>query len=233
MSSQSPQESCDAPRMESSNQGMFWLRIQHELACPEVTLKLLWSRCRSQGSYTGSYQHFCRSYRHWLDSLGTLLQYRYAAGEKLLAGFIDLKDSYAVDSATGEAFPTCIFLAVLGFSLYCFAEVCTTKSIDSWIAGHIRALNFFQGTTKCFVPILGESSFHFSRHARYQELARRRCALIQDPALPKRLPSPTVCKEHLVFDLPAQWLASSMCHQRFAGIAEGKGSLGGLDPTLQ
>jgi hypothetical protein len=225
MSSQSPQGSCDAPRMESASPGMFWLRIHNELACAAVTLKLLWSRCRSQGSYTGSYSHFCRSYRHWLDSLGTLLQYRYTAGEKLLAGFIDLKDSYAVDSTTGEAFPTCIFLAVLGFSLYCFAEFCTTKSIDSWIAGHFRALDFFQGTSKCFVPILGESSFHLSRHASYQEFARRCCVLIQDSTFPKRLPSPTVCKEYLVFDLPAQWLASSMCHQRFAGIAEAQAAL--------
>jgi len=218
--SQSSHEGCDATGVEPSKASPDWSHIHKELRRPGVTAKLLWLQCRQQVNYANSYQKFCRSYRQWLSRLNSLMRCHHIAGEKMFAGYIDIKDSYVVDTSTGETLPTCLFLAVLGASGYCYAEPCMSKDIDSWISGHIHALRFFQGATKCLVPSLSESDCQLSRHVRYRELARRCYANIQGLTASKVLPFSGYHKKEFVFELTARSLAKVLCHQYFVGSTE-------------
>src|SRR5665213_3443422 len=120
-----------------------WSYIHRELRRPGVTAKLLWLQCRQQVSYTRSYQTFCRSYQQWLSRLNILMQCHHTAGKEIFVGFVDVGDSYVVDTSTGETCPTCLFVAVLGASGYSYAEFCPTRDIDDWISCHIHALQAF------------------------------------------------------------------------------------------
>jgi transposase len=56
------------------------------------------------------------------------------------------------DRETGEPAPASIFIATLGASSYTFAHATLGQGLASWIDGHVRTFEFFQGTTKLLVP---------------------------------------------------------------------------------
>ncbi len=56
------------------------------------------------------------------------------------------------DRETGEITPASIFVAVLGASTYTFARAAPSQNLASWVDCHVRAFEFFQGTTKLLVP---------------------------------------------------------------------------------
>src|SRR5262249_37323336 len=71
-------------------------------------------------------------------------------GEKL---FVDYAGPTVpvVDPHTGGLRPAQIFVAVLGYSNYTFAEATWTQSVPDWIGSHVRALQFFGGVPHLIV----------------------------------------------------------------------------------
>ena len=56
------------------------------------------------------------------------------------------------DPKSGEVRQAQVFVAVLGASNYTYAEASWTQSLGDWIHSHVRAFEFFDGTSLLVVP---------------------------------------------------------------------------------
>jgi transposase len=75
----------------------------------------------------------------------------HIAGDKL---FVDYSGHTmeVVDGTTGEVQTAQIFVAVMGASNCIYVDATFTQKLPDWIASHVRAFNYFGGTTKQIVP---------------------------------------------------------------------------------
>ena len=85
------------------------------------------------------------------DYISRSMRQVHKAGEKL---FIDYAGPTVpvVNPETGEIRQAAIFVAVLGASYYSFAEATWGQSLPDWLESHVRAFEFFGGTTTILVP---------------------------------------------------------------------------------
>ncbi|MDQ2947142.1 MAG: hypothetical protein M3Y27_14590 [Acidobacteriota bacterium] len=116
-----------------------------------LTLHLLWEEYRETHPDGYGYSRLCELYQRWNRNQDVVLRQDHIAGEKM---FVDWAgDTVPVhDRETGEITPASIFVAVLGASTYTFARAAPSQNLASWVDCHVRAFEFFQGTTKLLVP---------------------------------------------------------------------------------
>jgi transposase len=116
-----------------------------------LTLQLVWEEYREAHPDGYGYSRFCELYQRWNRNQDVVLRQEHRAGEKM---FVDWAgDTVPIhDRATGETAPASIFVAVLGASTYTFARATLGQGLAHWIDCHVRAFDFFQGTTKLLVP---------------------------------------------------------------------------------
>jgi hypothetical protein len=143
------------------------------------------------------------------------------AGKTTLVGYVTPTDSFVVDTNTGEASPTCIFLAVLSSSGYTHAELALRRNVDEWILGHINALRAFGGITKQLICCSGVPNL--SRHIRYRDFARKNCTRIEEMKAASDFYH--AGKTVFAFGLTERWLSSILKYKVFMGIGEFKRSL--------
>ncbi len=80
-----------------------------------------------------------------------VLRQEHRAGEKLFTDYAG--DTLSLTNPrTGEISPVYIFVATLGASNYTYAEGVTSLDLPSWIASHVRALEFLGGVPHIIVP---------------------------------------------------------------------------------
>jgi transposase len=129
-----------------------WDWIEKELPKRGVNRRLLWVEYigkSRKGKY--SYSQFNRLVKERMRSQDISMRQEHKAGDKLFVDYAG--DTLAViDQTTGEVKMAQIFVAVLGASNYTYAEAAWSQDLPSWIAAHIRALNFIQGVPACIVP---------------------------------------------------------------------------------
>ena len=59
---------------------------------------------------------------------------------------------YIVDRDTGEAIPVYLFVGVLPFSMYAYAEGCLQMDMENWIHVHVNMFQYFGGSAVMLVP---------------------------------------------------------------------------------
>lgn len=126
-----------------------WIHVERKKL--GVTLELLHLEYLEQHPDGYRYTQFCDHYRSWLKSRGLTMRQVHHAGEKLFVDYSG-KRPFIVDSKTGEIQPVELFVAVLGASNYTYAEASFTQRGPDFIASHLRAFEYFGGTTKAVVP---------------------------------------------------------------------------------
>ena len=127
-------------------------KVYRELKHKGVTQELLWLEYKAQHPDDGyQYSQFCALYRAWRTELDVVMRQEHIAGEKLFVDYAGLKMEL-VDPKTGEVRKVPIFVAALGASNYTYAEAQEAEDLRSWIAGHIRAFEFYGGVTTVTVP---------------------------------------------------------------------------------
>jgi transposase len=128
-----------------------WSSIHRELSRKGVTLTLLWHEYKEAHLEGLQYSRFCDRYRAWAGQLDVVMRQEHRAGEKL---FVDYAGHTAevVDRRTGEIRQAQVFVAVLGASNYTYAEATWTQQLPDWIGSHVRAFQFFDGTSEIVVP---------------------------------------------------------------------------------
>jgi len=57
-----------------------------------------------------------------------------------------------VDRDTGEANPAYLFVGVLSFSMYAYAEACSGMDMENWISAHVNMFRYFGGSAVMLVP---------------------------------------------------------------------------------
>lgn len=154
--------------------------IQQALKRKEMTLQLLWEEycAEAQGEACYGRSQFCQRYRDWLQHQPISMRQSHQPGEKLFIDYAGVTVPI-VDPNTGEVHPAQVFVAVLGYSNYTYAEVTRTQRLADWLGAQQRALDFFGGVPKLLVPDnlksavlnacryepdLNPSYAHFARH---------------------------------------------------------------------
>jgi transposase len=128
-----------------------WIYVHRELQRRHVTKMLLWQEYKEFLPEGLQYSQFCDRYLRWARPLSATMRQAHAAGEKT---FIDFSGS-GLDIAnplTGECQTAVLFIAVLGASNLTYAEPVLHQDLPTWIGCHVRAFEYFGGTTEIWVP---------------------------------------------------------------------------------
>lgn len=116
-----------------------------------LTLQLLWEEYRQVNADGYRYSRFCELYQRWRERLDVVLRQDHKAGEKV---FIDWAGATipVYDRETGKAWAASLFVATLGASSYTFATATRNQQMESWLAGHVQAFDYFGGVPALAVP---------------------------------------------------------------------------------
>lgn len=116
-------------------------KIHKELLRHGVTLRLLWEEyadaCREAKQPPYMYSQFCKRYADYVDQNRLTMHIQHKPGDKLMVDWAGMK--LAVYDRYSEASQTCyLFVAVLPFSMYCYAEAFVAMKQEDWITAHIH-----------------------------------------------------------------------------------------------
>ena len=113
-----------------------------------MTLVVLWNRyawkCRDAGLKFYSYRQFCENYTRWCEENKETLHFSAVIGQKMEVDFAG-KTFRMVDHLTGEVLEIIVFVAVLPYSQYIYAEGMVSTKEPQWIAANNHALQYFGG----------------------------------------------------------------------------------------
>ena len=113
-----------------------------------MTLIVLWNRyskrCRDGGLKFYSYRQFCENYAKWCEENKETLHFNAVIGQKMEVDFAG-KTFQMVDHLTGELMEIVVFVAILPYSQFIYAEGMVSTKEPQWIAVNNNALRFFGG----------------------------------------------------------------------------------------
>lgn len=113
-----------------------------------MTLKVQWNRyvkrCRDEGLKFYSYRQFCEQYTKWCEENKETLHFNAVIGQKMEADFAG-KTFWMTDHLTGEAREIVVFVAILPYSQYIYAEGMVSTKEPQWIEVNNNALRYFGG----------------------------------------------------------------------------------------
>lgn len=137
---------CYMPNMEYLDQ---------EMKKVGVTLTTLWGEycenCRASGKRPLMYSQFCYYYRQHLQKSRASMHIPRKPAEQIEVDWAG-KPAYLKDELIGDAIPAYIFIAVLSYSQYTYAEAFLCKDLDAWIRANVHMLEFFGGAPKLITP---------------------------------------------------------------------------------
>jgi transposase len=141
----------DEHRPVSNRPEPDWIHVHRELQRRHVTKQLLWQEYKEATPNGLQYSQFCDRYLLWARPLSATMRQAHRAGEKT---FIDFSGSGldVVHPLTGECQKAVLFLAVLGASNLTYAEPVLHQDLPTWVGCHVRAFEYFGGTTEIWVP---------------------------------------------------------------------------------
>jgi len=117
-----------------------------------MTLVYLWNRymkqCQASECKYYSYRQFCELYRKWCENNYETIHIPAIIGQKMEVDFAG-KTFLLTDKITGELTDIVVFVAILPYSQYIYAEGMISTKEPQWIEVNNHALAYFQG-----VPML-------------------------------------------------------------------------------
>ena len=113
-----------------------------------MTLVYLWNRymkrCQAEGKKYYQYRQFCGLYSKWCEENYETLHVQAIIGQKMEVDFAG-KTFRLIDKITGEITPIVVFVAILPYSQYIYAEGMISTKEPQWIEVNNHALDFFGG----------------------------------------------------------------------------------------
>ena len=119
-----------------------------------LNLRYIWEESLRSEPNSLSYSQYCRRYLRWREAAGkdiTMVQERKPGKELFVDWMGDTLDC-VVNTVTGELFTAHFFIAVLGDSSYPYAEAFADEREESWLLGHVHALEWMGGVPRVVVP---------------------------------------------------------------------------------
>lgn len=200
-----------------------WASIHQQLqANKHLTLQLLWEEYRESHPTGYSYSRFCELHEIWRRQQNVVLRQEHRAGEKT---FVDWAGPTIpiYNRETGDCQPASLFVAALGASSYTFAYATPSQEMPHWIGCHVRAFQFFGGSTKLVIP--DNTRTGVDRACRYEpdvnrtyhEMATHYAVAVM-PARPYK-PRDKAKVEAAVL-LAERWIIAALRHRKFFSMAE-------------
>ena len=113
-----------------------------------MTLVYLWGRyqkdCNAREVKPYQYRQFCELYARWCDENYETLHIQAIIGQKMEVDFAG-KTFDLIDKLTGEITAIVVFVAVLPYSQYIYAEGMVSTAEPQWIEVNNHALDYFCG----------------------------------------------------------------------------------------
>ena len=113
-----------------------------------MTLVYLWNRyvrkCRDEEKKFYQYRQFCELYAKWCDENYETAHFNAVIGQTMEVDFAG-KTFELIDKYTGEIAPIIVFVAVLPYSQYVYAEGMVSIKEPQWIEVNNHALEYFGG----------------------------------------------------------------------------------------
>lgn len=139
----------------STHQMPDFEKVSKELARNGVTLKLLWmeycEECRQLKQQPFMYSQFCYHFQQYAEKERATMHIPRKPGDRIEVDWAGDK-MYIVDRDTGEAIPVYLFVGVLPFSMYAYAEACISMDMENWIQAHVHMFTYFGGAATMLVP---------------------------------------------------------------------------------
>jgi transposase len=144
----------------------------------------------------------------------------HKAGEKTFVDYSGVKARY-VDPQSGEVVEAELFVAVLGASNLTYVEATATQTLPDWIASHSRAVSFFGGSSRVFVPDQLRSAV--SRPGRYEPEVNRTYGswaqhhgAVVVPARPRKPRDKG--KVEVAVQIAQRWILARLRHETFFSL---------------
>ena len=137
----------------------MYLKPDYEVLIPElsikgVTKKLLWEEyvreCDAAGKVPYQYTQFCVRMNKFIEVSKASMHFTHVPGEKIEVDWAG-KTIPITDYDTGEISKAYLFVGVLPYSQYVYAEVTNDMKEENWIMAHVHMFNYFKGTTPILV----------------------------------------------------------------------------------
>jgi transposase len=129
--------------------------IRKELLRNGVSKKLLWTEymedCRENGEEPLMYSQFCYYIQQDEQKRRATMHINRKPGEQIEVDWAG-DPAIIIDPDTGELIKTYIFVGVMTYSLYAYAEAFVDMKQKSWINAHIHMYEYFGGVAKILVP---------------------------------------------------------------------------------
>ena len=144
---------------QAENQSMYvvpdYAKLSKELARPGVTMQLLWEEYQDQCrlSKTIGYQptQFKKYFNEYLIQNQFTEVIKHKAGERTEVDWAGTRVRW-MDPDTGEVQLGYLFVGVLSFSGYAYAQACIDMTQVSWIDAHNQMFQYFKGVTQVLIP---------------------------------------------------------------------------------
>ena len=201
--------------------------IRKELLRNGVSKKLLWTEyletCRQSKSAPLMYSQFCYYIQQDEQKHQATMHISRKPGEQAEVDWAG-DPAHIVDPDTGEVIEAYVFVGVMTYSQYAFAEAFINEKEHAWITAHIHMFNFFGGVPKILVPDNCKTAVVHNRswseqeiNATYQEMAEHYATAI----IPARVRSPKdkPNAEGAVGNI-STWIIAALRNEEFFSLAE-------------
>jgi len=200
--------------------------VHRELTKPGVTLQLLWfeycDKCRSAGEIPYQLTQFKKYYRDYAVQTKATMHITHKPGEQMEVDWAG-QTTPIINDETGEIIKAYVFVAVLPYSGYAYAEAFFDQTQQSWIAAHIGAFEYFGGVTKIIVPdnlktgITKHTKSEIILNHSYQEMAEHYGTAI----IPTRIRSPKdKATVEATVGIISTFILAAIRNQKFFTLAE-------------
>ena len=129
--------------------------LSKELSKPGVTMQLLWEEyvdeCRLSNKNWYRLTQFKKYFKEFLETTGFTDIIHHKAGEKIEVDWSGVRPSWK-DPETKEVVKGQLFVGVLPFSQYIYAEITSDMTLPNWIKVHVNMFNYFGGVSRILVP---------------------------------------------------------------------------------
>lgn len=170
-------------------------RVHKELARNGVTLSLQWieycEECRLSGEIPYKSTQFNKYYADFVRKTGATMHIERKPGESMEVDWAG--DTVSIwDDDIGDYATAYVFVTVLSYSGYTYAEASWTMKMDDWIMSHVHAYEYYAGVTHILTPDNLKAGITSNTHSEtvvnktYQEMAEHYGTAV----LPARIYSP-------------------------------------------
>lgn len=201
--------------------------IRKELLRNGVSKKLLWTEymedCRLNGNEPLMYSQFCYYIQQDEQKRRATMHINRKPGEQVEVDWAG-DPAHVIDPDTGEIINAYVFVGVMTYSQYVYAEAFIDEKQPAWIRAHVHMYQFFGGVAKILVPdncktaVIHNNNWNDQRiNATYQEMAEHYGTAIIPARV--RAPKDKPNAEGSVGNI-STWIIAALRDEQFFSLAE-------------